>query len=168
MPQFARSTVTLVVLVGLLVLGALWGWSEMTAPLPGKADAPTCVSRAVQAGDKVFPDMVTVSVLNASERNGLASRTLQLFTDAGFGSGDTANAPQNAEVAVAQIWTSDPDNPGVQLVRSWLGPRAEIVDREGKGAGVVVVVGDDFEDLVKGERAVKASDDATVCTPPVA
>lgn len=167
MPHLARSTLTLAGLSVLLVIGALWGWSAVTAPFPGKSDPPVCVNRSVGAGEKVFPEQVTVTVLNASDRNGLASSTLALFTDAGFGRGTTGNAPRNADVAHAEIWTRNPDNPDVQLVKSRLGARAEIVDRSYDGYGVVVVVGDGFEDLVKGERSVKAPDTATICSPPV-
>lgn len=168
MPQIAKSAITLAVLTLMLGVGALWGWSAMTAPLPEKSDPPTCVDRAVSAGEKVFPDQVTVSVLNASDRNGLAGRTLSLFTDAGFGRGEAGNVPANSpDVRVAAIWTRTPDNPDVQLVASRLGRDVEIVDRDHRSPGVVVVVGDDFADLVKGERSVRAQDDATICTPPV-
>ena len=37
--------------------------------------------------------------------------------------------------------------------------------REPTTAGIQVVVGDDFEDLVAGEKSVKASDDVSVCGP---
>ena len=49
MPQIARSTITLAVLTMMLVVGALWGWSAMTAPLPEKSDPPTCVVRPTRS-----------------------------------------------------------------------------------------------------------------------
>lgn len=167
MPQAARSTAVLAGLAVLLVLAALWGWGAVTEPFPGKSDPPKCVATPVAAGDKVFPGQVTVSVFNASERNGLAGRTMGLFTDAGFGEGDTGNAARDAEVGVAAIWTETPTSPDVLLVASRLGPDVEIVRREGRGVGVMVLVGDDFGDLVKGQRAVVAEEDARICSPPV-
>lgn len=167
MQNVARSGLTLAALTLVLLLAAAWGWSQVTEPFPKKADPPKCVDRVVAAGDKVFPDQVTVSVFNASSRNGLAGRTMLDFTDAGFGPGDTGNAPRNAEVGTAAIWTETPKGPDVRLVASRLGRGVQIERRDGLGVGVTVVVGDGFESLVKGPRSVKASDDATICTPPV-
>lgn len=167
MQQAAKSTVVLAGLLVLLVLAAAWGWHATTAPFPGKADAPRCVATPVAAGDKVFPPQVVVSVYNASERNGLAGRTMDLFVEAGFGEGDTGNATRDPDLKTAAIWTDTPTSPDVLLVASRLGPDVEIVRRDGRGIGVTVLVGDDFEALVKGERRVVAEDDARVCSPPV-
>ncbi len=73
-----------------------------------------------------------------------------------------------AEVEVVQIWTLDPESPAVQLVASRLGEGVEIERRDPPGVGVTVVVGDRFEDLVKGNRAVVAETDTEICSPPVA
>lgn len=167
MPTAARSALILAGLVVVLLLAGLWGWSQVSAPFPQKAEPPKCVDRVVAAGDKVFADQVTVSVFNASTRNGLAGRTMLDLTDAGFGAGDSGNAPRNAEVDSAAIWTETPKGPDVRLVASWLGRGVPIERRDGLGVGVTVVVGDDFESLVKGPRSVRARDDATICTPPV-
>lgn len=165
MPEGARSAITISALGLLLVVAALWGWSAATDPLPAKVDTPICVDRTIEAGTKVFAQDVTVSVFNAGTREGLAGRTMQLLTDDGFAEGNSGNV--SARVGVVQIWTLDPQNPAVQLVASRLGPDVEIERRSAPGVGVAVVVGDDFEDLVDGQRSVVAQDDATICSPPV-
>lgn len=165
MPEGARSAITISALGLLLVVAALWGWSAATDPLPAKVDTPICVDRTVEAGTKVFAQDVTVSVYNAGTREGLAGRTMQLLTDDGFAEGNSGNV--SARVDVVQIWTLDPQNPAVQLVASRLGKDVEIERRDGPGAGVSVVVGDAFRDLVEGRRSVVAQDDATICSPPV-
>ena len=167
MQQAARSTAVLAGLGGVLLLAALWGWQAATEPFPGKTEAPRCVATPVASGEKVFPAQVLVSVYNASDRNGLAGRTMNLFADAGFGEGDTGNAPADNEVGTAAIWTESPNSPDVLLVASHLGPDVEIVRREGRGIGVTVLVGDEFDALVKGDRRVVAEDDARICSPPV-
>lgn len=167
MPQGVRSAVVILGLGVLLVVVGVWGWRTATEPFPGKADAPKCIDRAVTAGDKVFPDQVTVSVYNASERNGLAGRTMNELVEAGFGEGDTGNAPKDSDVPFATIWTEHPRNPDVLLVASHLGAAVEVERRNGRGVGVTVLVGDGFEKLVKGERRVVAAEDATICSPPV-
>jgi hypothetical protein len=167
MQQAAKSTLTLGVLTVLLVLVGLWGWNAATDPLPGKSDPPKCVPTSVDAGDKVFPQQVTVSVYNASDRNGLAGRTMDEFTDAGFNRGDTGNAPRNAQLETSAIWTDTPANPDVRLVATRLGGSVDVVRRDGLGVGVTVIVGDDFEELVKGKKAIVAEDDTDICSPPV-
>ncbi|HEU4810684.1 MAG TPA: LytR C-terminal domain-containing protein [Nocardioides sp.] len=163
----ARTTATLAVLFCILLLAAVWGWSALTDPFPGKADLPTCVATSVPEGEKVYPDQVVVSVFNAGTREGLAGRTMQLFTDQGFVEGDSGNAPSNARVSTAEIWTDDPTSPAVLLIASRLGPNAKIVRRDTTGAGVVVIVGDAFKDLREGRKSVKATEDSEICSPPV-
>ncbi len=167
MGQAARSTLTLGGLALVLLLMATWGWAQLTEPFPEKSEPPTCVNRVVAAGEKVFADQVTVSVFNASERNGLAGRTALEFTDAGFGVGDTGNAPPRTRVGAVEIWTESPKAPDVALVASRLGKAVRIERRDPLGVGVTVVVGDGFTSLVKGPRAVRAKDDTEICTPPV-
>jgi LytR cell envelope-related transcriptional attenuator len=167
MQQAAKTAVTLGALCGVLVLVGLWAWNAATEPFPGKTDPPLCVSTQVAAGEQVFPQQVTVSVYNASDRNGLAGRTIDLLVDDGFHEGVTGNAPRGTRVPLAEIWTTTPESPDVRLVATRLGKSAEVVRREGMGVGVTVVVGDDFEDLAKGKKSVVAEDDADICSPPV-
>jgi hypothetical protein len=162
-----RSATTIAVLCGLLFVGALWGWSEATKPFPGKVDPAVCVDTDVAAGEKVYPNQVIVTVLNAGTREGLAGRTMGLLRDQGFVAGDSGNAPNRARVAYAQIWSKDPTSPDVRLVRSWLGNGAKIVKKHAPGDGVVVIVGDSFQELARGRAKVKAKQDATICSPPV-
>jgi hypothetical protein len=166
MERAARSGLTLAGLALLVVLGALWGWSAMTQPLPGEAEPAKCVTRTVAAGDRVFPGQVTVSVFNAGNSNGLAGRTLAAFSAAGFAEGDTGNAPRNAEVARAVIWARTATSPDVRLVRSRLGPATRVVPRDAPGVGVTVVVGDAFTKLAKGPRSVRATQESEICSPP--
>lgn len=161
-----RTMVVLAVVAVGLVLAAAWGWHEMTRPFPGKADAAVCVDTDIAAGDKVFPAQVVVTVLNASRREGLAGRTISALTDEGFAAAGSGNAPKNSSVKRVQIWTTDPTNPAVQLVASWLhGPT--IVKRATTHPGVVVVVGEGFGEVSGGRKQVKATREATICSPPV-
>lgn len=165
MSRAVRTAITISVLCVLLAAAALWGWSAAMKPLPAKVDRPICVDNDVATGDKVFPQEVTVSVYNASDREGLAGRTMQLLTDEGFAKGKSGNT--SGQVDVVQIWTLDPESPAVALVASWLGDDVEIQRRQPPGVGVAVVVGDRFEDLAKGKKAVLVQSDATICSPPI-
>ena len=168
MVALTRTTITLAVLAALVLIGAVLGWTQLTKPFPGKADAAVCVPRTVSAGSRIYPQDVTVSVLNAGDREGLAGRTMASLAQGGFSAGSLANAPAGTEVSFAQIWTTDPGSPAVRLVASKLGPRADVVRRDATAAGVVVVVGDRFEDLAKGRPWVTATQDTAICTQPIA
>lgn len=162
-----RSAITLLVLLGLLLAGVAWGWSAMTQPFPESAEVAICDETTVPAGTKVYPDQVTVSVANAGTREGLAGRTMQLLVDAGFGEGQTGNAPSGTEVAFAEIWTDDPENPAVRLLKGKLGGDATVVRRDTTLSGVTVVVGDDFNRLREGGKWTRSEEDEQICSPPV-
>jgi hypothetical protein len=165
MSQAVRTTVTILVLCAVIMVAAVWAWGAATEPLPAKVDLPICVDTAVVAGESVYPAQVTVSVYNASDRDGLAGRTMQSLRDAGFAEGQSGNA-KGAKVPDAAIWTDNPNSPAVQLVASHLGPGVEVEVRQGLGAGVTVVVGNRFETVVKGHSSVTSEEDTEICTPP--
>jgi hypothetical protein len=168
MNAHVRALTTLCVLVALLLFGVAWGWSAMTSPFPKRAEPKACYPTEVRAGDRVSAPKVTVSVLNASERVGLAERTMTAFEDQGFGPGSVGNAPKDAAVLYAQVWSKDPSDPAVRLVLSRLGPRAHLIRRHHRGPGVVVLVGPQFQKLVSGRSSIKVTDTATICSPPPA
>lgn len=159
-----RTLITLVVLALFVVLVGGWGLAMLTAPFPKKAAAPVCSPTTVDAGDHVFPAQVTVTVLNASSREGLAGRTMTALKDGGFAPGHSGNAARGTKVGAVQIWTSDPQSPAVQLVAAWL-PGARIVHRSVAEPGVVVVVGDRFKAVGQGPKSITATGDATICSP---
>ena len=163
-----RTLLTLAVLAVLLLAGVAWGWSQVTEPFPGKVDPAICVDTSYAAGEELFVQDVTVSVLNASSREGLAGRTLADLEDVGFAGGQTANAPKGTVVSTpAEIWVSDPDNPGAKLLRQHVGKVPIRSDVTSPAAGITLVVGDTFGDLIDGPTSVVLDADAVVCSPPV-
>ncbi|WP_017933339.1 LytR C-terminal domain-containing protein [Nocardioides sp. Iso805N] len=160
----ARTLLTLAVVALLVVVIGGWGWAMLTKPFPKKADAPVCSSASVQAGDHVFPAQVTVTVLNASRREGLAGRTMTALKDGGFATGRSGNAASGTKVGSVQIWTDNPNSPAVRLVAAWL-PGAKVVRRTVAEPGVVVVVGDKFGAVGTGPKSITASANATICSP---
>lgn len=169
MPQLdprVRTALTLAVLLALIGVGAAWGWSSATKPLPdvGPVSSGPCRSLEVLAGEKVHPEDVVVSVFNGSTRAGLAQRTLALFVDDGFGAGEVNNAPRNSGVTNAEIWAANPEDPAVQLVASRL-KDVDIIEGPALGAGVVVLVGDKFPGLATGVPFITATSDVEICAP---
>jgi hypothetical protein len=163
-----RTAITLAALAVLMVFGVTWGWAQMTKPFPGKVEAPICVDTSYKAGDELFVQDVTVSVLNASSRDGLAAGILQDLEDVGFAEGQTDNAPKGTRLTTpSEIWVDDVDNPGAKLLRARLGKVPVVSHPENSAAGITVVVGDTFADLRQGPESVILSDNAVVCSPPV-
>jgi hypothetical protein len=161
-----RSAATLIGMVVLLLLGVVWAWSAVSEPFPEREEAAICSPKALSKGDKVYPDQVTVSVLNAGDREGLADRTMTALEDAGLSRGELGNAPEDAAVNQVQIWSEDLDNPGVRLVKSYLGKAANVVRRDAPLPGVNVVVGEDFPGVIDGRTSYPVEEDTTICSPP--
>jgi hypothetical protein len=161
-----RSAATMVGLVVLLLIGVAWGWSALSEPFPEGEEVATCDSVEVEEGEKVYPDQVTVSVLNAGSREGLANRTMTELVDAGIGKGELGNAPEDTDVKGVEIWAEDLKNPAVLLVRSFLGKDAKLVRRDPQLPGVNVVVGEDFPGVTQGRKSVAAREATTICSPP--
>ena len=166
MARAFRTSATLLVLCGLVIVFALWGWHAATAPWPAKVDSPACVDRTVKAGERVSPVDVTVSVLNASQREGLARLTLDALGRHHFAMASQGNAPKGTDVADAEIWTDDPTSPAAELVQSWI-PGSKIVQHRPATPGITVVLGQQFTHIGGGAKAVKATDDTTICSPVV-
>ncbi|HWJ81709.1 MAG TPA: LytR C-terminal domain-containing protein [Nocardioides sp.] len=166
MTASARSAATLVVLAVVFAGGVAWAWGKVTEPFPEHQSDPACNDTLFTAGEQLTPDDVLVSVLNASDEDGLASETMNRLVKAGFGRGGLGNAPRIHGRAPVQVWTSEPDGAVARLVASYLGDNVRTVDQESSEPGVTVVVRDDFPGVVRGVRRVAVEDDITVCSPP--
>jgi hypothetical protein len=156
-----KSALTLAVLAGLVLVAALWGWAALTEPLPEDEPVAICEDETVTAGSEVRRDQVVVSVFNGSGRSGLAGATSAQLAERGFVEGDVGDSPLPA--ATTQIWSSDPTNPAVLLVKRQF-KKAEVVQGDALGPGVVVVIGEKFQSLRKKQvESVVAKADATYC-----
>jgi hypothetical protein len=157
----ARSALTLTVLAVLVLIAAVWGWAAFTEPFPEDEPVAICEDTALPAGSEVRRDQVVVSVFNGSKRSGLAGATSAPLAERGFVEGTVGDSPLPA--ATTQIWSSEPDNPAVVLVQRQF-KRAQVVEGEALGPGVVVVVGEKFQSLKKKQvESVVAESDATWC-----
>ena len=166
MNTHVKTLLTLAVLTVLVLVSLTWGWSALTRPFPHTRAQKPCYPTTFQAGQRIAPPRVLVNVYNASDRVGLAERTMREFEDQGFGAGSVGNAPQGAKVPYAQVWTTDPSLPDVKLVLSRLGPGAHVIQRDGGSDGVVVVVGPRYRKLVKGLPSVRVRTTTSICSPP--
>lgn len=163
-----RSALTLATLLVITLGAALWGWQALTKPFPESALLVACENTTVSAGETLPREMVAVTVLNASGAGGLASKTMDALVERGFAKSATDDAPAGTDVTGIQIWSDDPKNPAVELVRRQF-RAARVVDHDHDGAdGVVVVIGKNPTKLkANGPEEIKVVRNATVCAPPI-
>lgn len=165
------SAVTMMALVAILVLGAVWGWKSLFAELPEDGMAseeatPTCTTEQIKAGQRIRSTKVRVSVFNNSTRSGLAGSTLEKLLNRGFIAGDAGNAPSDADVRRVEVWSTVEDDPRARLVARQFGKDVTIrFSDEDLGPGIDVIVGDRFRDLVKAPRALKVKQAQEICVP---
>lgn len=160
----SRSAVTLAVLGVLLAFGVAWGWSQVTDSYPGALDPAPCTTQQVSAGEQVRPAQVMVSVLNASDRAGLAGQTMNRLKQRGFGAGELANTRAEAATAPVVVW-GNPDDAAARLLAIHLGNQAEIVEQPSSYPGITIVLGKNFSGLGKDRKRLRAEVDTTVCVP---
>ncbi|QIX28291.1 LytR C-terminal domain-containing protein [Nocardioides sp. JQ2195] len=170
MDRRQTSATTLGVLGLICVFMLVFGLTQATKGFPKSSfggSTPVCVDKTIPKGSKVRTGDITVSVFNAGQRSGLASKTMEQLIVRGFGPGDSGNARRSGvkrvEVRAAQQDTA------ARLVAAQFGAGTRVVtDKELLGVGIVVVVGDDFKALIKkSPRKMKAAEDTRVCTPPL-
>jgi len=149
----------MVILTGILVVGAVVGFRSLFAPLPGASDeepqdAPPVAAeckKKIRAGKPVRSSQVTVSVFNASNRSGLAGVTREQLAERGFLPGEVGNAPAAYEVQFVRVLAPTSDDPAARLVALQFGPDTYVqVTDDDLGPGVDVVVGTDFPGLADG------------------
>lgn len=165
------SAVTMLVLIGLLVVGAVWGWNSLFAPLPDDVTAavepePSCAVQTVGPGNKVRADQVQVSVFNAGSRSGQAGQTLDKLVERGFLPGDIGNAPSDVTVRRVQVWSDVENDARARLVARQFGPKVKVrFSDEDLGPGVDVVVGNNLNELAKAPRRLKVKQEQEFCLP---
>ena len=146
------TAVTLVCLMGVLVVMAVWGVKAATAPVPGDsgpdATGPGCPSEEQKVAKYVRRGEVTVSVYNSGEKSGRAQSTMDLLEQAGFKVGEVKNAPDGVRADRAAVYSTKADDPAAELVARALGKATQVVHSdEPLGPGVDVVIGDKFKRL---------------------
>ncbi len=163
------TAITLTVLSAILVVGAYVGLKALFAPLPESTDeatSPDCTVQQIDAGKTIATKDVMVSVLNASNRDGLATTTLQKLVERGFREGNAGNAPDDAGVKFVQVWTTEEDDQAAVLVARHFGKRVKVVQHDDLGPGIDVVLGPGFRGLApNAPTSIKTEATEEVCVP---
>jgi LytR cell envelope-related transcriptional attenuator len=148
-----KTPITLLVLLGVLLGAAYYGWKTIISPATGDDNTsqqtphhkPTCVDKHVyHKGLKVKSKTITINVYNAGAISGLADQTLSALGGKGFRPGVADNAPSGVSATNVTILTSEKQAPQVQLVASQFKGRVAYATGPALAAGIDVVVGNDF------------------------
>ncbi|MFG3099983.1 LytR C-terminal domain-containing protein [Streptomyces sp. NPDC048182] len=144
------------------LIGVFTGGDEAVAATgkcrPGATQARASAAPAAAAVPK--PGQVTVNVLNATTRKGLAQQTADELKKRGFRIGEVGNAPKDLDKKVRGSGVLLGPAASVKSTLPVLGaqlPAAERrTDAARKGAAVDLVIGDGFKGLAKPADATAA------------
>jgi hypothetical protein len=152
----------------LFAVGLIVGFKLLTASADTFDDAPTCEDRTVAEGEKLTSNLVTVNVYNASQRAGLANRVGINLQRRGFLAGTVANSTSEVKPGGVAILTDDRDDPRVKLVAEQFSDVEFAEPDINAPEGVIVIVGDDYKELVEdAPREVESDRVITACVPTV-
>lgn len=163
-PARRRGRLAFVAVACVTVLGVLgWGTLQLIDVFTGgdkasAAGAAGCVTTARASASPAAavlpkPGQVTVNVLNATTRSGLAQKTADELKKRGFRVGEVSNAPKEYDKKVAGtglLLGPAPSPKGALPVLGTQLPGAEHrTDAARKGAAVDLIIGDGFKGLAK-------------------
>ncbi len=163
------TTITMLVLCGLVVIGAVWGWQSLFAEVPddtSTAEAPSaeCTSERLGAGERLRSSQVRVSVFNGGTEAGLAESTSEALPRRGFRVGKVGNAPSDVDVDRAVVRSTRRSDPAARLVARQFRERVRVrVSDDDLGPGIDVIVGNDFRRLGPAARSLRIREPQEVC-----
>ena len=144
-----QTPVTMVVLLGVLVGGAWWGWNSLTET----SAEPQCTVTRLPNG-KLTPKDVVVNVYNGGAPSGSAQRTANALKKRGFTIGKVQNEPNDETVAALAVRGNATTAAEVKLLAGQLTQRAPIVQDGRTDHSVDLIVGRGFTTL--NPRAIRS------------
>jgi hypothetical protein len=141
---------TLVLLTGLAGVGPALGWWSW-GPRPATQAVTACPARYAAA-----PTAVTLRVINATSRNGLAHAVAQELRARGFRVTELTNDLGHPVSQAAVVWHGPAGVTAARAVSAqFAGPVAQLDDQR-DGSGVDLVLGDGYRGLASRPEALAA------------
>jgi hypothetical protein len=142
-----RPLPAVIALAALLLLTAIVWWRVLNRDSGSSASSP-CSSEAPPAATLPAPNLVTVQVLNATDRNGIAEKARSTLVNDGFNSPHPADndEPKVKIAGVAEIRYGSKGTDGAKLLHYYF-PKAELVATKSKSATVVVSLGQRYQGI---------------------
>lgn len=158
--RVVRTPVTLLILFGMLLYGAWWGYNNIIKPIPPLPPEP-CVDQVVDKG-QLKSAQVVVRVYNGGDRKGLAADVGRSLRGKGFRVVLTTNTVEKIQKTV--IVGADGNNPEVLFVKSFF-KEATVRSDKRVDRTVDVLVGNKYGGFNKGARTTYQVDTKTLCLP---
>jgi hypothetical protein len=158
--RVVRTPVTLLVLFGVLLYGAWWGYNNIIKPIPPLPPVP-CVDQTVPKG-QLKASQVVVKVYNGGDRKGLAADVGRSLRTKGFRVILTTNTVEKIQKTV--IVGADVNNPEVLFVKSFFKEATVRSDRR-VDRTVDVLVGNKYGGFNKNGEDTYRVETTTVCLP---
>lgn len=155
-----RTPLILLILLGILVYGAWWGWTNIVKPVQSKPDNP-CVPTKV-TDKKLKTSQVTVQVKNGGDKRGLASQVTKQLDGAKFHTKQPSNTDKKITKTV--IIGEKAKNPEVKLVKRFF-PKAKIHSDHRSDRTVDVFVGNGYQGFKKHAKRSYPVKTKKVCLP---
>jgi hypothetical protein len=155
-PSVRRPLPAVIALAALLLLTGIVWWRVLNRDT-GSSAAPTCPTEGPPAVTLPAPNLITVQVLNATDRTGIAEKARSTLVNDGFNSPNAAanDKPKVKIPGVAQIRYGSKGAPGAKLLHYYL-PKAKLVATKSKSATVIVSLGQRYQG-VTSSSAVSAA-----------
>lgn len=158
--RVVRTPVTLLILFGVLLYGAWWGYNNIIKPVPSLPPEP-CVNQSVPEG-QLKSSQVVVRVYNGGDRKGLAADVGRSLRGKGFRVTLTTNTVEKIQKTV--IVGADPNNPEVKFVKTFFKESVVRADQR-VDRTVDVLVGNKYGGFNKSAKTTYRVDTDTVCLP---
>ena len=158
--RIVRTPITLLLLLGVLLWGAWWGYNNILAPVP-KIPPPPCVEQTLAKG-QLKASQVPVKVYNGGDRRGLAGDVGRSLRNKGFKVTLTTNTVEKISKTV--IVGAKPNNPEVLFVKSFFKDAVVRADKRTDGS-VDILVGNKYGGFNKDAKSTYAVKAKTVCLP---
>ena len=152
--RVVRTPITLLILFGMLLYGAWWGYNNIIMPIPAMPPEP-CVDQSVPKG-QLQTSQVVVRVYNGGDRKGLAADVGRSLRGKGFRVVLTTNTAEKIQQTV--IVGANDNKPEVLFVKSFFKEAVVRSDRRVDGT-VDVLVGNKYGGFRKDAKTT------TVCLP---
>jgi hypothetical protein len=162
-----RTAVTLLLLVGVMVAAAYFGWQRIAGDADNDPVAEPCAP-STQASVPA-PGDIEINVYNATNRNGLASQVADQMRERGFVVAEIANDPLDKDVTGTAEIRGNAAQQGAAALLTTTVPSAVFVPDDREVATLDVVLGDAFEALAAPDApAPQPTQPAEECTVPPA